>query len=224
MFTFCRFLRTQVGKKMLMALTGLSLSLFCLLHMAGNLLLFLGPEIYNLYSHKLTSNPLLIPAELGLVVMACVHVGLGIQLTLENRAARPVDYLSSAQNGPKGLSADTKYMILSGVLLGIFVIFHLFSFKYGPHYRAHYEGQEVRDLHRLVTENFRSSLFSAWYFFALIILGIHLSHGLKSFAQSLGFGTVTDKRWRRFAVGFAVIVAGGFIAQAFVMYALGRSQ
>ena len=84
---FC-FFRSTIGKKMLVGLSGLGLAGFVLMHMAGNLLLFAGPEAYNKYSHKLTSTPLIYVAEAGLVFFFVMHIMLTIQLTLANRAAR----------------------------------------------------------------------------------------------------------------------------------------
>lgn len=195
-----------------MALTGLGLSLFVLTHMAGNLLIFFGPEKYNAYSHALISNPFIYVAEAGLVVLFLVHVALAIALTIENKRARGGrSYVTTS--GAKGVSFASKTMIHQGLVLLVFTILHLITFKYGPDYRVSYDGVGMRDLHALVLEVFHQPIYVAWYVVCLILLGLHLSHGVWSAFQSLG---VYHPRYtpllKCFAVFYAAVVAAGFIA------------
>ncbi|NDD92286.1 hypothetical protein EBZ37_09400, partial [bacterium] len=144
---------SSIGKKKLVGLTGLLISLFTLSHMAGNLLMFVGPDAYNTYSHKLVTNPAIYLAEAGLVAFFLIHIALTVQLTRANRAARPVGYAGSA-SGVKKTSFAAKTAILSGALLLAFVVLHLQTFKFGEVYTTTVDGVEMRDIYRLVVEKF----------------------------------------------------------------------
>ena len=152
MIRVATFLTTGIGRKMLMALTGLALLGFLVLHLAGNLLIFVGPKSFNDYSHALVANPLIYPAEALLLIWFVAHFVSGIQITLQNRAARPVPYEVKRRAGHtshKSIASST--MILSGIILLIFVPVHLWTFKFGPHYPSATEAG-VRDIYRLVVE------------------------------------------------------------------------
>lgn len=208
-----KFLSSSLGKKLLMGITGICLGLFVLTHLLGNMLLFVGPEAYNTYSHKLISNPLIKLIEGGLLLFFLSHMINGIRLTIENRRARPQKYAMST-NGVKGSSLASKTMIWHGGVLLIFVIHHLITFKYGPYYEATYNGVVMRDLHRLVIEVFKSPGYVAWYVVAMVILGFHLSHGFSSALQSLGFNHPKYAPWiKRLGLSFSVLIAMGFSAQ-----------
>lgn len=208
-----RFFTTSVGKKQIVGITGLGISLFTLTHMAGNLLLFVGPEAYNTYSHKLVTNPLLPVAELGLVVMFLLHVYYTVQLTLANRAARGAGNSMQPTNKSKGGSLAVRTAILSGLLLLAFVVLHLITFKWGTYYETQYGGVTMRDIYKLVAEKFHEPGYVAWYEFCLLLLGLHLSHGVAATFQSLGIANVRRTPVRRLGLLFAIVVAGGFIAQ-----------
>lgn len=208
-----RFFSTSVGKKQIVGLTGLGISLFTLTHMAGNLLLFVGPEAYNSYSYHLVTNPLLPVAEIGLVVMFLAHIFYTVQLTAANRAARGMGNYQRPSNPLKGGSIAVRTAILSGLLLLAFVILHLITFKWGTYYSVTYGNVEMRDLYRLVSEKFHEPGYVAWYEFCLLLLGLHLSHGFSATFQSLGVSSVRRCAVKKLGYAFAVIVAGGFIAQ-----------
>lgn len=206
-------LNTTIVRKQLVAITGLALSGFVLSHMAGNLLLFFGPQTYNEYSHKLTSTPLIYIAEAGLVVFFLVHVYLAVTLTLQNRKARPVAPGAIPSNHEKQARFGSRSMILTGLLIFVFLVLHLITFKYGTHYEATYDGVVMRDIHRLVVEKFNQPLYTGWYFLALIILGVHLSHGFSASFQSLGIFSVRQPVLKKIGWAFALLVTGGFISQ-----------
>lgn len=210
-------MRSSIGKKFLMGVTGLGISGFVLTHMSGNLLLLVSAEKYNLYSHALITNPLLPVAEIGLVAMFLAHIGLAIKLTKENRAARPQAYGVSAK-GAKATCAASRTMILSGLVLLSFLIIHLKSFKYGPHYEATYNGVVVRDLYKLVFEMFQKPAYSGFYIVSLVLLGMHLSHGFKASLQSLGVFSSKNPLAARLGYAFAALVTIGFILQPVVLY------
>src|SRR5262249_50918319 len=123
MFIFTNLFSSSLGKKFIMALSGLVLFLFVLSHLAGNLQIFLGPEAINRYGHFLQSNPELIwPARLILLLMIGLHIWAAVKLSIENRAARPVSY---AQFRPIGSSYASRTMLASGLIVLVFVIYHL---------------------------------------------------------------------------------------------------
>lgn len=205
------YLTSSIGKKQVMAITGLGLSAFTLVHMAGNFLFFLGPEAYNKYSYALTSNPLIYFAEAGLVAMFLVHMFCAFKLTVENRSARPQQYYVPPSGDKGGISLSSRFMILSGLLIFVFVVLHLITFKFGTWYSINHGGIEMRDLHRLMVETFQSPAYVALYVVALFVFGSHLSHGIASAIQT--FGLVAPGRedfFKSVGCGLAVLIAAGF--------------
>jgi len=202
---------SSVGTKLLIALTGLALVGFLIVHLAGNLLLFVGPAKFNDYAHSLISNPLVVPAELGLMAIFLLHVIRAVTNFFNNRKARPERYETRAwAGGPSRKSWASTTMILSGLLTLAFVPIHLITFKYGPHYASSEAG--VRDLFRLVVEVFQSPVYVFFYVVSMVVLGMHLRHGVSSSLQSLG---LIPARWTRvfLATGWllALAVAAGFV-------------
>ncbi|MES2856916.1 MAG: succinate dehydrogenase cytochrome b subunit [Bdellovibrionota bacterium] len=216
------YFTSAIGRKQIMGVTGIAWSLFVLSHMAGNLLIFVGPDAYNKYSHALISNPLLIVAELGLVVTLLLHVVNGVMLTLENRAARPQKY-AMPTNGAKKARFQSKYMAFHGTLILVFIILHLITFKYGTHYTTVVDGVEMRDLHRLIMEVFQSPGYVFWYVICVIGVGLHLSHGFYSSFASLGvFHPRLSGAMSKLGYIYAFIVAAGFLAQPLYVFAVAR--
>jgi len=215
-----KVLSTSVGKKWLVGLTGLGLSGFVLTHMAGNMLIITGAEAYNRYGYMLITNPLLPLAEIGLVVMLLVHMGLAMSLARANHAAKGVKpYTTPTKDQCDRASFASRSMVLTGLLVFVFLVLHLITFKYGDHYTAVYGGVEMRDLHRLIVEKFKDPIYVGWYVFSLLVLGVHLSHGASSFLQSLGMGSTRNSCLKRIGYAFAAIVSLGFISQPlYVMF------
>jgi succinate dehydrogenase / fumarate reductase cytochrome b subunit len=220
------FFSSSVGSKYLIALSGLSLVGFLILHLAGNLLVYVSPDTFNEYSDKLIRNPLLIPAELGLLALFLLHVFKTLRLWLGSRDARPIGYARKKWAGHtsrKSVASTT--MILSGSFLFVFVLLHLVTFKYGPHYASSVH-PDTRDLYRLVDEVFRRPGYVAFYVVAMVIIGFHLWHGVSSAFQSLGVArpgvasTIRAAGWT-----LAIIIAGGFLSIPLWIYfvAGGRS-
>src|SRR5215471_21129155 len=117
---------SSVGKKFIMAVSGLVLFLFVVGHMAGNLQIFLGPEALNRYGHFLQTNPELIwPARLGLLLMVGLHIWSAAALSRENKAARPVGY---AEYQPVGSSLASRTMLMSGLIILVFIVYHLLHY------------------------------------------------------------------------------------------------
>lgn len=214
-----KFVAGPIGQKVLMGLTGLAMIGFLVTHMSANLLVFVGPGAYNAYSHALTSNPLIYVAEAGLVLLFLTHLVSGIRVWLRNRAARPAGYDTKKRAGHtshKSLASTT--MILTGIVLLVFVPLHIRMFKFGAYYEAPGE-PGVRDLHRLVIEDFQNPILVAWYVLAMGVVGFHLWHGFGSAFDSLG---VAHRRgiWRTGRI-VALAIAGGFMLVPIVVFLTG---
>lgn len=213
------FFRTTVGKKFLVAITGLLFAGFLVTHMSANLLLLFDGDAYNKYSHTLITNPLLPVAEIGLIVFLVTHFALALYLAAKNQAARPVKPATQPPAGdPKRANVMSRTMALTGLLTLAFLVLHLWTFKYGTHYTTVVDGIEMRDLFRLVVEKFQSPLYVAWYCFSLVLLGGHLSHGIAATAQSLGFTGVRKPRWQSAAMTASWLLVGGFLIQPIFLY------
>ncbi len=207
-----------ITKKAIVGVTGFILAGFVLMHMLGNALLFLGPETYNLYSHKLTSNPALYAVEAILVVAFVLHIFYATWLTKISRAARPVGYAVSP-NGEKGASLASRTMIYHGALLLAFAILHLQTFKFGPYYEVTYDGVVMRDLYRLVIEVFASTNYVIWYCVSMAFLIVHLYHGVSSIFQSWGFNhPIYSPLLKKFGYVYAFGVGLGFLTNPIYAY------
>lgn len=207
------WLCSTIGRKQLIGVTGLGLSFFVLTHMLGNMLILVGPEAYNEYSHKLISNPLIYLAEAGLLALFVGHLVFALRLSYKNWRARDTRYAMY----PSGLKRTTwtqRSLWAQGLLILVFLILHLITFKYGNHYTATYNGVEMRDLHKLIVEVFHNPIYVGWYLVSLFVLGLHLSHGVGSSFQTLG---IHHPRYqcaiRSFSIGYAIIVIAGFVSQ-----------
>lgn len=215
---FKNFLCSSVGKKFLVGLTGLGLSGFVLMHMSGNMLLLVGQDAYNHYAHAMITNPLLLVAELGLIAIFLIHLGLALKLNWENKTARGVGPSQKPSNCDKDARFGSRYMVHTGLLILVFVILHLITFKYGTYYETELDGHKVRDLYRLVAEEFHKPGYVAWYVFSMLILFTHLAHGFSAVFQTLGLGSVRQGWVKKIGWVFAVIVAGGFTSQPIYFY------
>jgi succinate dehydrogenase / fumarate reductase cytochrome b subunit len=221
-----RSLRSTVGSKYLVALTGLALTGFVIIHMAGNLLLFKGRDALNSYALALKDlGGLLWALRLGLLALFVLHIWLAIRLTARNRAARPVGYV---YEDTVQATWASRTMIYSGLLILAFVVFHLLHYTFGLVVATAPDGTNFLDLSESLTETsprdpgrrhdvyamtvygFRNVAVSVAYVVAQLVLGLHLYHGIASTFQSLGWN---NTRWNPLltAAGRAVailIVAG----------------
>jgi succinate dehydrogenase / fumarate reductase cytochrome b subunit len=206
-----RPVQSSLGKKYVMALTGLALVGFVLAHLAGNLLVFLGPDALNTYAAALKARPLLLwPARVLLLIIFLVHVYLGLVLTKQNTDARPIGYYY--QNTIQA-SWASRHMLLTGLVLLAFTIYHLAHFTFGVVARAEVrdpttgqlESKNYLDLHeyphdpkdpgkdgrhdvyRMVIAGFRNPVIALSYVAAMVFLWFHLWHGASSWFQSMGW-------------------------------------
>jgi succinate dehydrogenase / fumarate reductase cytochrome b subunit len=220
------FFSSTPGTKVFIALTGLCLFAYLILHLAGNLLFFLGPNAFNGYSHFLISNPLIYPIEIALALIFIFHILETVTMWLENRKARPVPYVKKKWAGGKSRkTVASSTMIYTGLWVLLFVIIHLQGFKFGMDYQTRDTGIQVRDLYRLEVEQFSNPLTVAFYIVSMILIGFHLWHGLWSSTQSLGVENSTQSK-RLLQVGkvVAVLIAGGFIFIPIYVYVVGGRQ
>ena len=190
---------SSIGKKLLMAFTGLVLFGFVTGHLLGNLQIFLPPEKINAYGHMLESlGALLWLIRLFLFACLVIHVWLAIKLTLENRAARPeaygVDHLNRA-------TLASRIMARTGLVVLAFLIYHLMDFTFRvqhpewgePTFRLS-SGIMARDVHAMMVQSFSRVGVSLFYVIAVGLLSYHLSHGLVSMVQTLG---LKNEKWTR---------------------------
>jgi len=188
--TLPQYFSSSVGKKYLMAASGLVLSLFVIGHLVGNLQIFLGAEAINRYGELLKSFPeLLWPVRIFLLAMILLHIATSTQLTLEARAARPVAY--SEKTYTKA-SLASRTMFISGLLIFSFVIYHLLHFTFlrvHPEYSNLIDMKGRHDVYSMMVRSFQQPGISAAYIVAMFCLCFHLSHGLSSMFQSLGFNS-----------------------------------
>lgn len=205
--------QTWVGKKVVMAVSGIVLFGYVVLHLAGNLKLYSGPEAFNLYASWIrTAGYPLLPHEsllwlvrLILLVALLSHIWAAVELTLANRRARTHDYVARRW-------VQTTYaartMRWSGVLITLFIIYHLLHFTTG-NLHPDFKPQDV--YHNVVT-GFRAWGVSGAYIAAQAALGLHLYHGLWSLFQTLGisYPTYNFRNW--FAAGMATLITVGNIS------------
>jgi succinate dehydrogenase / fumarate reductase cytochrome b subunit len=208
-----RVFNSSVGTKILIGITGLAVFFYLVIHVAGNLLVFLGPAFFNKYAFTLESNPLIPVIEIGLLLIFLIHVYKTVRMTLANRQARPVSYARKNYAGaPSRKSLASSTMIFSGLWLLLFVVIHVKAFRYGTEYEWPAGG---RDLYRLEMENFRNPLVVGFYVLSMIVVGSHLWHGTSSGFQSLG---IDRPGWTRIILPagkvVAVLIAGSFIVIA----------
>lgn len=214
------WLSSTIGRKQLVGITGLGLSGFVLTHMLGNMLILVGPQAYNQYAHALVTNPFIYIAEAGLIAMFLAHIFIALRLSWSNYQARDFKY-AMRPSGEKRTTYIQRSLWAQGLLILAFTILHLITFKYGPHYTTNYGGIEMRDLHKLVIEVFQEPLYVAWYIVALIVLGLHLSHGVGSSLQTLGIHHIRYQRhFKTISLLYAVIVTLGFLSQPIYVFFL----
>jgi succinate dehydrogenase cytochrome b subunit len=192
---------SSLGKKYLMAVTGFLLFLFVVGHLVGNLQVFLGPEAINRYGHFLQSNYELVwPARIALLLIIGVHIWSAAKLSLENRAARPVAYASYQ---PVGSTYASRTMLMSGLIALAFIIYHLLHFTVqaqylnltGQNFTTFIDPEKRHDIFKMMVVGFNSPWVSAFYVVGVGLLCLHLSHGLSSMFQSLGWKNDTYRPW-----------------------------
>lgn len=181
------FIRSSLGSKYLMAISGFIGYGFLIVHIAGNLLLFAGQDALNAYGAGLKELPLqgAMIGRIVLVIAILVHIATALHLVRTNRQARPVAYFKKAT---RKASWASRHMALTGSVLLFYIIFHLAHFTWklvaydGPYVDA--AGRD--DIYTMVVQSFQQPLIALFYVAGMILVGVHISHGSKSMFQSLG--------------------------------------
>jgi succinate dehydrogenase / fumarate reductase cytochrome b subunit len=213
------FFLTSIGKKYVMGIAGLIWAGFVLTHMLGNMLIFVSAEAYNKYGYAVTHSPIYYPAEIILLLALITHIALAILLTVENRRAHGGSRYAAKGTPAKRAHLGSKTMAIQGSIILVFIILHLATFKYGPHYETTIDGVQMRDLSRLLVEVFRQPGYVLWYVVALLILLFHLNHGVGSVFQSLGLKNPrTEPVINKFSFAYAALVILGFLSQPIYVY------
>ena len=197
-----RTLTSSVGKKLLMALTGLSFCGFLTVHLAGNLTLLSGREMFNAYAtHLHALGVLLVIFEWALLILALIHVITGLTLFIQNLKARPTRYKVNKRAGGRTWGSAT--MPYSGVLLLIFVVTHLLNF--------HFVDKTHTTIYEIVIGAFSHIGYVVFYVAAVLVAGLHVSHGLWSAFQTLGANHPKYMPLiRTVGILFAIVVGVGF--------------
>jgi succinate dehydrogenase / fumarate reductase cytochrome b subunit len=207
------FYRSSVGKKMIVAVTGIILILFVVGHLLGNLQIFLGPDWINAYSQHLRDlGPLLWLIRIVLLATALMHIYFTILLAIENRRARPEPYVDREY---VKASWASRHMVVSGVVVLAFIIFHLLHFtarKFNPQFPLlKLDPLNRYDVYSMMVYGFENVYVSIFYVIGLFLLTLHLTHGSSSFFQSLGLND--RKLTPRLALGgriFAWLLFAGY--------------
>ena len=202
-----RFWNTTIGKKAVMAVSGVVLAGFVAGHLLGNLQIFLGPDRFNGYARTLNSLPeLLWAVRVTLLAMVTLHIWSSIQLAVIKSEARPVDYVRSR---PIASSYASRTMYWSGPIVAAFIIYHLMQFTFGVGGTPYMAG----DPYGNVINGFRVPAVSVFYIIAIGLLCLHLRHGLSSMVLSLGFHHPRyTPRLKAAAAIIALLIFFGFIS------------
>ncbi len=186
---FTKLLSSTLGRKLLMALTGLFLILFLVVHLIGNLQLLKNDdgEAFNVYAKFMTSNPIIVTISYVNYTFILIHIIWALLLTIKNRDARGVVGYSVIKNSSPWTSRN---MGILGTFILIFLVIHLRGFWYEMHWggipTVNYDGDEVKNLYATVDEAYSKGWYVAIYVFSMFILAFHLWHGFVSAFQTLG--------------------------------------
>ncbi|MBC7841959.1 MAG: succinate dehydrogenase cytochrome b subunit [Gemmatimonadaceae bacterium] len=200
------FWRSTIGKKVVMGVTGLIGLGFVIGHMAGNLQAFSGAEKLDAYGALLHGplHELLLIARVVLIAAVILHITAAYQLTMISRAARPVDY---AGRKPQVSTLASKTLKWGGVLLLVFIVFHILHFTIGTVHPDFVDGKVYRNL----ATGFEVKWVAAFYLVAMIALGMHLYHGAWSSMRTLGLARQSAHPLKRYLpVALAIVISLGF--------------
>ena len=205
---------SSLGKKYLMALTGLFLCSFLVIHFLGNITLYTDPVQFNEYTRFMSSNPIIRVMEIVLVAGFLTHIIDAILLTRANKKAQPVKYAMDKKQS----SWYSRNMGLTGSVILAFLVLHLQSFWYGykfgsPAYATDSAGLPIKYMYTMVIEAFGEFWYSGLYVIAVTLLGIHLNHGFQSAFQSVG---LRHKKYtptiKMLGTAFSILISLGFIS------------
>jgi succinate dehydrogenase / fumarate reductase cytochrome b subunit len=206
-----RLFSDSIGRKVVMAITGLLMVLFVVGHLAGNLSIFAGPNGINAYAFHLHElAPLVWGTRIVMGAAVLLHLFISIQVTLENSAAKPDRY--AVQNSLKATFAS-KNMIWTGAIIGAFILYHLlhFTFRVTPNLALGFDYMNRFDVYTMVVKALGGAFTGLVYIVAMVSLFFHLSHGIQSVFQTLGLSNAfLLPRWSAVGKTLAVIFLVGF--------------
>ena len=193
-----RWLVSSIGKKTIVALTGVCLAAFVTGHLIGNFTVFLGQDWLNIYAEKLQAlGPILWLIRLGMLVIIGCHIYFTMLIWFENAQARPQKYAVDAK---MGTTVFSRTMRLTGIIIVGFLVFHIMHFTLRSHgvvpnyeYEVPLHGEMVHNVYGMVVAGFQNPLVSGAYILWLLLIAFHLNHGVASFFQTIG---VTNKYMR----------------------------
>jgi len=199
---FFDMLKTPIGKKLLMAITGFGFLFFLLIHLIGNLTIYGGKSLFISYvAHLHALGPLVAISEFGLLLFAAIHITTGLILFLENKIARPIGYAVKKNAGGRTLGSAT--MPYTGVLILCFIILHLINFRFIE--------QTPQIIYQAVSHTLSMLPYVIIYIAAVILVALHVRHGFWSLFQTLGANHVKYMPViQTIGITFAVLVALGF--------------
>lgn len=213
-------LSSSIGRKLMMALTGLFLIIFLVVHLAGNLQLLIddGGVKFNAYSHFMATNPLIRIISIILYLAIILHVIWSIMLTVRNRKARPVGY--AVKKGSANSVWTSRNMGILGTIVLIFLVIHMKDFWYQAKFGELPQGPDGNeDLYAVVRAAFAQGWYVALYVVCMVGLAFHLSHGFSSAFQTLG---INHKKYtpfiKKLGIAFAIIIPAGFALIPVIMY------
>jgi len=213
----CRFTRSNIGLKILMAVTGVVMFGYLIGHVTGNMLIFKGAAAINAYSHFLhDSKGLLWGTRLLLLASVVVHIWATVRFLSLRNEARPVAYSLKV---PHGTTFAARTMFWSGPVIALFIVYHILHLTTGTLHKTFHSSVDpvskevVVDVYQNLIDGFSNPLASGIYIVAMLAIGLHLSHGIWSMLQTVG---VNRPNWepslKKLAILSAVVICGGFIA------------
>lgn len=185
-------INSSLGQKLILAASGLALIGFLVAHLVGNLTLFQGREAMNAYAAWLKGHPLLWIARAGLASFFLIHITLAIRLALANRRSRRIAYHHARQNQETTMAS--RYILLTGLLVLSFLIYHLLHFTLGGIHTEHTQLVDAagrHDVYGMVVSSFSVPAIAISYGVSMLVLGLHLLHGVRSLFQTFGLNHET---------------------------------
>ena len=210
---FLHLLRTTIGRKLIVAVTGVVLILFVIGHVSGNMTIYVGQSALNNYAHFLQTSPMLWVVRLAMLAIVLLHIALGIAVTWENRAARPETYHAGC---PLYLRLYRARMIISGVVLLAFIAGHVAHMVLGAGIGEVFhlkDASGIVDVYSRVVSVFQNTWIAGIYIIVMLLLAMHLKHTVRAVFQTLGF--FRENYFEFFEIlswAVTLAVVGGFIS------------
>lgn len=211
MSAFQSYVKSSIGKKQIVAVTGLFLMVFIVFHLSANMLIFLGPEIYNFFPEKARSTGIVLKlAELGLAALFLTHIGFTAMLVKDNIQARKKRYEVYNPAGSRSLA--TRLMPVTGTILLVYLFTHIADYTLADHAGPNTIIDGVsQGAYGLVYNSFASPIRVVWYVVAMFAIGLHLAHAIQSIFQTFGFNHPKyTPLLSRLSTGLGILIGGLF--------------